>query len=91
MNLLVKHRPIRHTGEKCWLPQEVVEKVAVDGKSLVHAWREYRNMSQEELACRLRVTDSVCKILEKSNNKLSLAALKKLATALEVKEEQLIL
>jgi ribosome-binding protein aMBF1 (putative translation factor) len=89
MNTFTKHSPGRNTGEKTFLPQSVVEKVAVEGKSLIHAWREYKNMSQEDLACRMRITDSVFRVLEKANNRLSSASIKKIATALEVTEEQL--
>jgi ribosome-binding protein aMBF1 (putative translation factor) len=89
MNTFTKHSPRRNTGEKTFLPQEVVEKVAVEGKSMIHAWREYKNMSQEDMACRMRVTDSIFRVLEKANNRLSGATIKKIATALEVTEEQL--
>ena len=89
MNTFNKQSEHRKTGEKTFLPQEVVEKVAVEGKSLIHAWREYKHMSQEDMASRMHITDSVFRVLEKANNRLSDASVKKISAALEVTEEQL--
>ena len=43
------------------IPQEVVQKTAVEGKSLLQAWREYKKLTQQELAERMGMTTAVAR------------------------------
>jgi len=74
---------------KTYLPHAVVEKAAVEGKSMVRAWREYKRMSQAELAVRLGITQAACSQLEKSQDRMRRSTLRKIAAALGITEDQL--
>jgi len=89
MNTIRRFDLITEPKEKTCLPQAVVEKAAVEGKSLVRAWREYRNMSQEEIAQRMGVTQPAYNVLEETSNIISNASIKRIAAALGVSEIQL--
>jgi len=89
MNAFAKAKQLKENKQTTYLPQEVVEKVTVEGKSLVRAWREYRNMSREETATRMGVTQPVYNVLEESCNIISAASIKRIAAALGVSENQL--
>ena len=82
---------VNDNNEANWFPQQVIEKVSIEGKSLVQAWREYRNMSLEELAYRMRVSEAVIKVLERPNNRLSTASLQRISYVLGISVEQLII
>jgi DNA-binding XRE family transcriptional regulator len=82
---------IKKNSAKTYLPQAVVEKTAVDGKSLVRAWREYKHMSQKDVAERLGITQAAYCQLEKSEGTMRGSTIRKIAAALDVTEEQLIL
>jgi DNA-binding XRE family transcriptional regulator len=82
----------RESGEaKTYLPQAVVEKAAVEGKSMVRAWREFKKMSQKEVADRLGITQAAFCQLEKAPDRMRGSTVRKIAAALGVTEEQLIL
>ena len=75
--------------EEVYFPHEVVEQYAVQGKSLVRAWREYKGLTQKELAHKLKISQSAFSQMEKPDAPLRRSTLKKIATALEVSVEQL--
>jgi len=77
--------------EKVYFPQEIVEKSAIEGKSMVRAWREYKHMTQKEVAAKMGITQAAYCQLEKSQDRLRAATLKKIARALEITESQLML
>ena len=77
--------------EKVYFPQEVVEKAAIEGKSIVRAWREYKRMTQKEVAAKMDITQAAFCQLEKSQDRLRAATLKKIAHALGITENQLTL
>ncbi len=77
--------------KKVYFPQEVVEKTAVEGKSIIRAWREHKRLSQKEVAEKMGITQAAYCQLEKKPVKLRSATLKKIATALEVSTEDLTL
>ena len=91
MNAFAKAKQLKENKQTTYLPQEVVEKVTVEGKSLVRAWREYRNMSREETATRMGVTQPVYNVLEDASNRVSSASIRRLAAALGVSEKQLVI
>jgi prevent-host-death family protein len=85
----ISSRQKQKAEEKLYFPQEVVEKTAVDGKSLIRAWREYKRMSQKEVAEQMGITQAAYCQLEKSENRLRHATLKKIAAALGISVDQL--
>ncbi|MBN2232958.1 MAG: helix-turn-helix transcriptional regulator [Deltaproteobacteria bacterium] len=72
-----------------WLPHEVVQAVALDGATLVKAWRDYRGLTQAELAKQSGMSQPALARLEKGGITPRPATLKKLAAALGVEAEQL--
>ncbi len=82
-------RSATRSASKTYLPHAVVEKAAVEGKSMVRAWREYKKMSQAELAGRLGITQAACSQLEKSQDRMRGSTISKIAAALGITEDQL--
>lgn len=82
-------RDVARGTAKTYLPHAVVEKAAVEGKSMVRAWREHKKMSQAELAGRLGITQAACSQLEKSQDRMRASTLRRIAAALGITEEQL--
>jgi DNA-binding XRE family transcriptional regulator len=62
-------------------PHEVVEKFLGEGKSLVQSWREYLNLTQEEVARRLGIKQSSYQQTEKKSARPRPATLEKIAAA----------
>ncbi len=75
--------------KKVYFPHEVVELHAIEEKSLVRAWREYKKLSQKQIADRMNVTQAAYSQMEKPDAKLRKPTLKKIAVALKVEVEQL--
>ena len=75
-------------SEDVYFPIEVSEKVLVNGYTLVKAWREYLELSQEEMAKKLKVTQGNYSKLEarKTHKK---ETREKLAEAFGISVEQL--
>lgn len=71
------------------IPHEIVERHILDGVSLVRAWREYRGLSQQEVAERIGISQSAYSQMEKPEAHLRQATMQKIAEALEVRPEQL--
>ena len=67
---------------------EVVEIHAIEGKSLVRAWREYKKLSQREIAGRMKMSQAAYSQMEKPEARLK-ATLEKIARALKVDIDQL--
>ncbi|RJP42426.1 MAG: XRE family transcriptional regulator [Desulfobacteraceae bacterium] len=72
-----------------WFPHEVV-KANVRGESLIKAWREYFNLTQNELAARAGMKQSALARLENGSVIPRKATLAKLAQAMDIELEQLI-
>jgi prevent-host-death family protein len=75
--------------KKVYFPHEVVEKTAVEGKSVVRAWREYKRLSQKAVAAKMGITQAAYSQLEKSQDKMRASTIKKIAMALDVDENQM--
>ena len=75
--------------EVVYFPHEVVERHAIEGKSLVRAWREYKGLSQKLLAGKLGISQSAFSQMEKAGASLRRSTLERIAAALEVRVEQL--
>jgi DNA-binding XRE family transcriptional regulator len=72
-----------------WIPHEVVKANAINGVSMIRAWREYFGMTQQELAQRAGMTQPALARLEKSDSKPRIGTLKKIAAAMDITIEQL--
>ena len=76
--------------EEVYFPHEVVERHAIEGKSLVRAWREYTGLSQKQVAAEMNISQSAFSQMEKPDATLRRATLEKIAAALEISVEQLM-
>ena len=76
-------------GKKIYFPHEVVEKSVVEEKGLVRAWREYKGISQGEMAKRMGITQAAYSQKERRKAKLRKNTLVRIAAALGVDLEQL--
>jgi len=76
--------------EKTYFPHEVVELHAIEGKSIIRAWREYKRLSQREVASRMKISQSAYSQMEKPDARLRKPTLEKIAHALEVDIDQLL-
>jgi hypothetical protein len=56
--LMICHSVLQQPDKKVYFPNEVVEKSVVKEKGLVLAWREYKGISQAEMAKRLGITQA---------------------------------
>ncbi len=76
--------------EEIYFPHEVVELHAIEGKSLVRAWREYKGFSQKKVAAKINISQSAFSQMEKPDATLRRSTLEKIAAALEISVEQLM-
>lgn len=76
------------SDEDVTLPHAVVKKTALEGKSLIKAWREHLGLTQAEVARRMEVSQSALAQMEKPGAALRLTTIKKVAAALGVEWEQ---
>lgn len=72
-----------------WFPNEVV-KANVRGDSLIKAWREYKGLTQAELAARAGIKQPALARMEKPESRPRKTSLMKLAEAMEITAEQLM-
>ncbi|WP_367446032.1 helix-turn-helix domain-containing protein [Snodgrassella alvi] len=70
------------------IPSEVVSLIFDNGFTPARAWREYLQLSQEECAIKLGISQAAYSQLETSNNPRKTTR-NKLATALGINPEQL--
>lgn len=71
------------------IPNDVVWKTIEQGCSLPRAWREYLDLTQEEVASRIGITQAALSQIERPGKKIRYDTLKKLAEALNLHPEQL--
>ena len=76
-------------AEQVTIPHEVVGLVIKKGMNLVKAWRIYLGLKQAEVAHKAQISQAALSQMEKSENRLRTATLKKLASAMGLSEEQL--
>ena len=72
-----------------WFPHDVVEANTIQGKSLIKAWREHFNFTQQQLADKAGLTQSAIARMEVSDVAPRTATLKKIASAMNISIEQL--
>ncbi len=75
--------------EELTIPHEVVEKHIMEDKSMIKAWREYKGISQKELAKKIGISQAALSQMESRGTERK-STLEKLARALEIEPEQLI-
>lgn len=72
------------------IPHAVVGANVIEGKSMVRAWREYKKLTQKQMAETLGITQAAYSQIEKPESKLRHATLEKIAPAMGIMVEQLI-
>ncbi|MGI6657093.1 MAG: helix-turn-helix domain-containing protein [Desulfobulbus sp.] len=77
------------TEADVYFPNEVV-KANVRGDSLIKAWREYKGLTQEELAEKAGIKQPALARMEKPDAAPRRSSLVKLAAAMDLEVEQLI-
>lgn len=75
--------------EEVTIPHEVVGLLIKKDMNLVKAWRTHLGLTQAEVAKKARISQAALSQMERSENKLRTATLKKLAAAMGLSEEQL--
>ncbi len=73
----------RIPDDSLYLPNEVVKAHAIDGKPLLRAWREYKGITQSEMAKRMGISQSAYSQMEAAANPQE-HILKKAAPALGI-------
>ena len=71
------------------IPHKVVGLNVIEGKSMVRAWREYKKITQKEMASRMGITQAAYSQMEKPDANLRRATLKNIARAMGISVEQL--
>lgn len=77
------------SDQESTIPHRVVELTILENKSPVRAWREYKGLTQKQVAARLKISQSAYSQMEKQNAKLRADTIKKIARVLKIKPEQL--
>jgi DNA-binding XRE family transcriptional regulator len=81
---------LRHCRkEKAYIPHEVVEKHLLEEKSLIRAWREYKGLSQGEMAKSMGISQAAYSQMEKPGSRLRKATRGRIAEAMGVAYQQL--
>jgi DNA-binding XRE family transcriptional regulator len=75
-------------GEEELIPAEVVNAI-LDGKNPIKVWREFRNLTQQQLADRVRISKPYLSQLETGKRTGTTEVLASIAKALDVSLEQL--
>ncbi len=76
------------SGEDELVPFEIVER-RLNGEAPLRIWREYRKLTQEQLAKRARVSRALVAAIETKRKTGSINTWKRLSAALDVSWEQL--
>jgi len=71
------------------IPQEVSKIATLEGKSLIRAWREYLDLTQEQVATKAGVSRAAYSQMEAKGARPRRATLGKIAHALGIRVEQL--
>jgi DNA-binding Xre family transcriptional regulator len=71
------------------IPHKVVGLNVIEGKSMVRAWREYKKITQKEMAAKMEISQAACSQMEKPDANLRRSTLEKIASALDISVDQL--
>lgn len=72
-----------------WIPHDVVKATLLGDVSIIRAWREYFDLTQEQLAQRAGLSQPALARLEKADANPRTSTLKKLADAMGITVAQL--
>ena len=72
-----------------WIPHDIVKTTLLGDVSIIRAWREHFNLTQQELAERANISQPALARLEKIDANPRTATLKKLAVAMDISVAQL--
>ena len=75
--------------DSTWIPHEIVKVTLFGEVSIIRAWREYLNLTQQELAQRSDISQPALVRLEKTDARPRASTLKKLAIAMSITVAQL--
>lgn len=76
-------------GEEELIPSEIVDRL-LDGENKVKVWRSYRGLSARALAEKTGLSASYISELESGRKEGSIAAMKKIATALGLDMDEIV-
>jgi DNA-binding XRE family transcriptional regulator len=71
------------------IPQEVVEAYVLKGKSLIAAWREYKKITQIQMAEKLGISQPAYSQMERKDANLKKSTLENIAKAMDISVLQL--
>ena len=80
---------IKKNDRDITIPHEVVEAHILKGKSLFSAWREYKNITQNEMAKKLGISQPAYSQMERTDANLRKSTLENIAAALGISVLQL--
>ena len=85
---LCKKNEIANKDKDVYFPDEVVEKLIMEKKTTIQAWREYLNLTQADIAEKMGISQAAYSQMEtaKKNRK---ATLQKIAEAMNIDYLQL--
>lgn len=72
------------------ISHDIVERHILEEVSLVRAWREFKKLSQQDVAKKMGISQSDYSQMEKPDAKLRTTTVTKIASALEISPEQLV-
>ncbi len=75
--------------EEIIIPNTVVEYMIIQGYSPIKAWRNYKKLSQSEVANKIGISQAAFSQMEQVNANLRKDTIQKIAAALEIKFEHL--
>lgn len=76
--------------DRVFIPEEVVRLHVLEEKGIVRSWREYLGLTQKEMARRLDISQPAYAKFERPDANLKIVTRRKIAAALGVEVEQLI-
>ncbi len=71
------------------VPMEIADRL-IAGENPLRVWREYRKLTQQQLAGKTGITKPYLSQLESAQREASIGVIKKLAQALEVEVDDLV-
>jgi DNA-binding XRE family transcriptional regulator len=71
------------------IPDDIVRMNILEGMSLPRAWREYKGLTQAQVATKLGISQPAMAQMERPDANLRIKTLNKLADVLEITVEQL--
>ncbi len=80
---------LNEQGEDTYLPDDIVRMNILEGMSLPRAWREYKGLTQVQVAERLGISQPAMAQMERPDANLRIKTLNKLADVLGITVEQL--